>query len=723
MAKGITKHAVIRVPHLVRDEAVILATAREMRCSFRDAYMHLLDEREAVIAGMESDPLQRGWEPPIWAVADALLGLDLNRPEWKAKTEIRGQRSDGSEYIIREGLEWEEWAERLRSLYGFEKPVQVLWASGANRSSKSTWASKRTVEVMLSKEGAVVWCLDRTGPISIDHQQAWTHGFLPSDIRAKKAIKSQLAYVNWSSQNGFTGQKFTLPGVLSKCLFMNYMQEKMLVEGGEIDWCYCEENVAPDWLETIRGRVGGGRKAKVTVAFTPINGWNGTVNLFMQNAVVVKSSPAFLLPADGGEPDVVRALGFQTLEEMEEAHRDERWSVPENVYDWVHEEPEKPMARQDLAENPVRVQGSEVRGQRSETSQTGYRLFERMPRIMRCPDFNAAIVFFHPMDNPFGNPLDVWETWRSNTTEVVRRRMYGWATETTSPVFTSFDENVHVIPAADIPKDGTNYVLIDPAGKRNWFMIWVRVTRLGKAYVYREWPGPYLIKGAMLGAWAEVSGKKEGVNDGKKGPAQNSIAFTIRNYVAEWARLEGWPAGWEKIVAQWESEAEDEEATDEYGDRVGGSGIRGQGLGINLSAFRGGGDEGDLPLPDAGAKEKIFSRIMDCRAMNTASQSKQGVVTHQTILGDMGIDVEASVPVSINGTDDSGIDLVNARLGWNRDLPLGPDNCPDLMFSESVPNVIWCVQNWRNVDGNKGASKDPVDLVRYFCAGDYGYEG
>jgi hypothetical protein len=689
---NVSKHPVIKVPHLERDFEVICAVARERQCSFPDAYLHLLNEREALIKRMEADPLSCGWEPGIWAVSDAILGLDVKRPEWPDKT----------------GMAWAEWAEMVRCYFGFERPVQVLWASGANRSGKSTWAAKRTVEVMVNRPDAHVWCFDQSGPLSIQRQQRWIYDFLPAPIRRQKAIKGKEAYVNFSRQNGFTGGKFTLPDVGSECEFRNYMQEEMLIEGGEIDLANCEENVPPDWLETIKGRVGGDRKAKVMVPYTPIYGWNGTVSLFMQGAVVVKTAPAFLLPRDGGKPDVPRALGFQCQEEMEEAHRDGRWAVSENVLDWFSrpKEPERKMG--EVFKSPVSVLDSR-RGGKEQVE----RIFERVPRVMRCPEFNAAIVFFNPVDNPYGNPLEVWRAWERSTTEVIRRRLYGVATETTSPVFQRFSSAVHVIPKADIPTVGTNYLMIDPAGGRNWFMIWVRVTRGGKAYVYREWPGPYPINGGMLGPWAEVSGKNEGVNDGKKGPAQDGIGFSIRDYIGEWARLEGWPDGWRKALDAWMDEESGEDELDDDGDRVTPR--------TRLRRFQE--REGGLPSPDAGAREVIFSRIMDVRAANTASQSKQGVVTPLTVLADMGIDCETSVPVSIDGKEDSGVDLVNQRLAWDQERPLGPDNCPDLMFSSACPSVIWAMENWRNVDGNKGACKDPVDLVRYFCAGDYGWEG
>jgi len=55
-------------------------------------------------------------------------------------------------------------------------------------------------------------------------------------------------------------------------------------------------------------------------------------------------------------------------------------------------------------------------------------------------------------------------------------------------------------------------MVIDPAGSRNWFMLWLRVDKKGNRYFYRECPG------TDVGEWAYPSDKK----DGKAGPGQFS---------------------------------------------------------------------------------------------------------------------------------------------------------------------------------------------------------
>jgi hypothetical protein len=76
------------------------------------------------------------------------------------------------------------------------------------------------------------------------------------------------------------------------------------------------------------------------------------------------------------------------------------------------------------------------------------------------------------------------------------------------------DANVFTEPVTKLVEDGTNYMVADPAGARNWFMIWARVDDDGVVWVYREWPDQ------SYGEWA-LPGEKA---DGKVGPAQRAGA-------------------------------------------------------------------------------------------------------------------------------------------------------------------------------------------------------
>jgi len=60
---------------------------------------------------------------------------------------------------------------------------------------------------------------------------------------------------------------------------------------------------------------------------------------------------------------------------------------------------------------------------------------------------------------------------------------------------------------------------LDPAGSKNWFMLWVAIDAAGTWWVYREWPD--------YDDWALPGSNIEG----KPGPAQKGSKRGIRDYV------------------------------------------------------------------------------------------------------------------------------------------------------------------------------------------------
>ena len=77
-------------------------------------FQKLIADREEIIKQEADNPLQFGWEPPIWKVCDALLGFP-----WVDAA----------------------WAERMRRHLGFNRPVRVLLINGGNRAGKSEYLS------------------------------------------------------------------------------------------------------------------------------------------------------------------------------------------------------------------------------------------------------------------------------------------------------------------------------------------------------------------------------------------------------------------------------------------------------------------------------------------------------------------------------------------------------------------------------------------------------
>jgi len=52
-------------------------------------------------------------------------------------------------------------------------------------------------------------------------------------------------------------------------------------------------------------------------------------------------------------------------------------------------------------------------------------------------------------------------------------------------------------------------------------------------------------------------------------------------------------------------------------------------------------------------------------------------------------------------------------LAFDINEPLSPLNQPKLYITENCKNLIYCLREWTGHDGDKGATKDPIDCLRY----------
>ena len=332
---------------------------------------------------------------------------------------------------------------------------------------------------------------------------------------------------------------------------------------------------------------------------------------------------------------------------------------------------------------------------------TPTREYERVARVLKCidPEEKRAVVFFHTSDNPYGNPRSVWSTIARGTRDFIKERFYGIATKTLSARFPKFNLKVHTLAPEDIPAEGSNYHIVDPAGGRNWFMLWVRSTPAAH-YVYREWPGGYYIPGVGApGPWAVPDGKRP---DGARGPAQKPFGWGPEKYKKEIARLEGWT-----------DYQEDQPADKNFTDWV-------------TPWYAG-----------HGAKERIVQRYMDCRFLNSHSskpygdkvdftESEGGRELHE--LDMLGLHFTQASGDALN----KGIEDINAALDYDETRAAGPFNRPRLFVSSECKNLIYALQTWTGLDGyrvtqdgegisQKGATKDPIDVLRYFMREGVGY--
>ena len=328
----------------------------------------LLQNREDKIQAEKLDPYRHGYEPKHWADADGLLA-------------------------------------------SFDE-VCVM---GGNRAGKTEWAAKKVMQMLTSKPDARVWCIHTTSQSSIQMQQNVIWKYMPAELKTAK--KTKVTNISYSQKNGFSDNTFILPNK-SQCFFMNYAQDKKVIEGGEVDFIWCDELVPLDWVETLRYRIIT-RRGKMAVTFTPVQGFSQVVKDYVSGCKIKQQRVASLLDSKSQH-----------------------------------------------------VAGCEN---------------GKMPYIAHSVRKNSACIWFHSDLNPY-NPFDqLAKTLEGKNTSEVKIRAYGWAENTIGSQFPRFDDH-NIIKEDQVPKEGTDYMVIDPAGARNWFMLWARVAKDGNVYIFREFP-------------------------------------------------------------------------------------------------------------------------------------------------------------------------------------------------------------------------------------------
>lgn len=470
---------------------------------------------------------------------------------------------------FKHGIELKHWS-AVDQLWDIGASEILL--SGGNRSSKTEYAAKQVIKRMLAKPNARIWCFHTTHQSSLQVQQPVVWKYMPLEYKNQKVRRGHVSYIKYDQRNGFgKDNTFIFPNG-AQCTFMHYSQAPDVWEGAELDFCWMDELVPVNVLETMRYRLAT-RQGKLLVTFTPIEGYTMTVKDFIQGGKVIQSKPSELLPG-------------HNVDGLPEGH---------------------------------------------------------MPFLMRCRRPRTYAVWFHTKWNPYNKYEELKRILKGASNEEIKIRAYGWADNAIGNAFPRFNEDVHVIPHEKIPTEGANLFVLDPAGSRNWFMIWARVYQ-GKVYVYREWPD------RSIGEWA-VPGEKP---DGKPGPAQKSGAGRS-------------VAVYKQMINEMES-------------------------------------------------EEVWLRLIDPRAAGTATS------TGKTLLEELETnhpDVGGMYFTPASGKDiKDGVELINNLLYYDRNQPLSDENEPSLFVSDKCQNLAWCLKEWTGADGQKGATKDPVDATRYLVLED-----
>lgn len=489
----------------------------------------------------------------------------------KRDTRIWMEQDDPFRYAI-EPEHWKASDEVLNEM----DEVLVL---GGNRAGKTEWAARRVAQMLVGvergefpwpqwmkdrcqKRGLKIWCLHTTNQSSIAFQQQVVYKYLPKELR--NARRSKFTNLAYTQKNGFSDN--TAVYNTNQIWFLNYAQDKQVIEGGEPDLIWCDELVPHDWLETLRYRLVT-RQGKLILTFTPLHGYTLVVKDYLSGAKILETKESPLLPGKNVPGCPPGTMPFRAL------------------------------ARQG----------------------------------------RSGVVWFHTQLNPYSSWEQMQKTLKGRSSYDVKIRAYGWAESTAGSQFPNFGDH-SVVPHEKVPIQGTNYMVIDPAGARNWFILWVRVDAQGRMFVYREFPDD------TYGEWTLPCDRA----DGKPGPAQRTGAG---KGIQEYAQL----------------------------------------------------------IMDLEGDEVMAERYIDPKAAGTPTASKEGGVTLLDLLDDTGLTFVPAATVSV----DERVLLINDLLSYNKEMEISEDNTPRLFVSDRCQNLIYSLREWTGADGQKGASKDPIDCLGY----------
>lgn len=629
-------------------DAMIDRVSMKFKISKDAAQLMLLRARADSIRKSTDDPWSWGYEPPIWFVAKALLrGSHVTENEKKI-------------VYAHTGLEWDVFAERMRLKLGFDHPVSELLIMGANRSGKTDFAAVQGNRNSLANDGSLTFVGAQQAATSKILQQPRIYWYLPKEL--KRIVKTPEEYIAYSHQNGFSSGKITFRNK-SQIQFISYKQDSdSILEGPAVNQIWLDEEFTVQFLEASRMRIAS-CAGSILATFTPIKGYTPVVADYLDNAIITRYNVAYMLPIDNKDPEPWNTLGLtetawdeilyfrntSPTEKEEEKNKKKvplklttPYSVPENCFNWLDDNTDcDPMPTD--------------------------RRFERVPRCAISKGGEAAILWFHGRDNPYGRPYEVIMTALKNVNsrDAINKRVYGLAKKIKGRLFVKFDRLKHVIKPEDVPEGGLCCMSIDPAPERNWFILWCKKVD-GIIYVYREFPGADEIpEHGFLGEWATVSDKRNGINDGKPGDGAQSIGLSILQYKAIIAMVEGWK-DWE-VSGLSKTQWPDDDSIKEWNEKN-------------------------------GAKEYIYSRVGDPRAL---AQSKIALEADVTLL-DLCLEISGKFIPASGGRIQDGLDVIIDLLAHNK-----------IKFSSNCHNLIFAFENFTGTDGQKGACKDPLDALRY----------
>lgn len=620
--------------------------------------VEMLKRRQRRIEKANEDPLAWGFEAETWADADALL---------KGTYPVGAKEGD---------------PRRMTD------ECDILGIFGGNRAQKTYYAVRRAIQCVEMFPGTrIALCSEKDTASVTNLQTPLVWPFLKPRYGHLNGKRHTVIKINYTQGNGFTDGKVVLPNG-SEIYFLTYNQNPDDYEGWEFG---VPAAVYEKMCRDVRKQWGVAcETARLAGTLAP--------------------PPPFLPPNIG-----VVADESMTLKWMQMFARRVRFRRAKVLWTFTPVRGITPAVKELVGSSAVTLESrpSELLPRKNLPDvPEGH-----MPYVRKCSFQRAYAIYFFTQFNKWGpSPgrsyyQEVKDLCAGKESQYVERVAYGFARDSVNRAYKTFG-SWNVIKRKHLPAKGTNYFFVDPAGARNWFMMWVRVAapRWGDGkwthYIYRDWPDAQTYGEWALATERDVSEEQRKGWDGDPGPAQAGQGFGVTKYKQTILEAEAVLPGWGKIkdaqsaeFQKWEKEA------DPYHVFL-----------VKRALSRG-------SYPDGAIQEEIAERYVDPRAGKSEHLAEQGGTCIVDEFADVQVDGNQRVIgpamdlIPASGVNiDEGIGLVNDLLDWNQEEPLvSLLNQPHLFVCEDCLQVRWMFENYTGRGGESGACKDPADLARYMA--------
>jgi len=327
---------------------------------------------------------------------------------------------------VRYGFDLDGWKRIYKGLEDYNECLVL----GGNRSGKTTGCAKLIMKAVTENMEGHIICFSQNIDTSIKVQQKAMWDMMPKEFRRK--TKSTEGYINYSMQNGFTGQSFIFPDTKTRVDFKTYTQfsnNQTILEGFEFGFKNPDSKNIGAWLDeylgdaalvnTLRFRLAT-RDSKLLIGFTPIDGYTPFIAEYLKNAETKQTRHAELInkevPIEQYSPGRDASIVY--------LHSDEN---PFGGYDRIA----KDLRGRHEDEIMVRAYGVPVKSMTS-----------------LLPLFNTEVNVLSETKNKYG----------------------------------------YTFPNITDPKRYSCYQVVDPAGARNYVALWAAVNRKGEIFIRKEFP-------------------------------------------------------------------------------------------------------------------------------------------------------------------------------------------------------------------------------------------